>query len=661
MGQMEVESAGFERLEENLNYSGRRLLQVFPGRNGINTPEEANAIAQGGPEAVANAIYGGEWGREHLGNTEPGDGWRFHGRGYVQLTGRENYTRAALELGINLIDNPELIAERDTAASIALQYWSDRVVANGHQLNVREATRGINGGYTHLPERRAAVARWEQALTPEVMMGLARGEALLPPAAGQRIGDATVLRVQQNLNILGIHDDRGHELVVDGNRGGPNSRTNQAIAAFQRQLGLEGQMSNAELLSATQAALNARRQANSEQTLPGVPLDPRPQQSAPTPQPWRTQTSSPAAPASLPPLSVSQTLEPGDRGAAVLALQAHLRVVGATDRDGNAIAPDRDYGPRTREAVEQFQLWTGRPTTGIADPDTLGALQEHARFAARQQAQGIAPGAHLADNLKPAAGDPADAAEVGTLQARTASQDPAALEQGRTVAVQAGLIQLGYQHRIGQPLNLNGVNDEATRQAVAVFQTERNLPVTGQIDSDSATQQALQLALDAREQAALAQVKERPGEPTRASPARTPDHPDHPDHALLEQLRGLVRGLDRQAGKGWDESSERLSASALLMARQRGFTDQDELQLAFNRPTDKHAAGELLHLARTGPHASVDPAADRAHMSAAEALSKPAPERYQQLQDIAQQQQELERRQALARSSEEPSRGGSVR
>ncbi|WP_208588510.1 peptidoglycan-binding domain-containing protein [Xanthomonas fragariae] len=109
------------------------------------------------------------------------------------------------------------------------------------------------------------------------------------------------------------------------------------------------------------------------------------------------------------PLTTTQPLEPGDRGAAVHALQQHLQTIGATDRDGNAIKDDRHYGPRTQQAVENFQLWTGRNTTGIADPGTLEALQTHAQFATRQKAQDLAPGRHLADHAQPASSHLADA------------------------------------------------------------------------------------------------------------------------------------------------------------------------------------------------------------------------------------------------------------
>src|ERR1700722_18014116 len=75
MGQMQVESGDFASLNENLNYSGERLLKVFPGRNGLDSIEQADRITAGGPKAVANAIYGGDWGATNLGNTEPGDAW----------------------------------------------------------------------------------------------------------------------------------------------------------------------------------------------------------------------------------------------------------------------------------------------------------------------------------------------------------------------------------------------------------------------------------------------------------------------------------------------------------------------------------------------------------------------------------------------------------
>ncbi|UZW63078.1 XVIPCD domain-containing protein [Lysobacter enzymogenes] len=248
MGQMQVESGNFRSMHENLNYSGERLLEVFPGRNGMDTRAEADAVARGGQQGIANAIYGGNWGRENLGNTEQGDGWRFHGRGYVQLTGRDNYERVQRETGLDVVGNPDLASNRENAANIAVHYWQGRVVARGHQDDVRAATHDINGGYNHLPERRAAVTQWQGMLTPEVMQGLARGEVNLPaqgranrdPMADGVLklnerGDA-VERMQEQLKQLGYRDARGNELNPDGHFGG---RTDEALRQFQRDQGIK--------------------------------------------------------------------------------------------------------------------------------------------------------------------------------------------------------------------------------------------------------------------------------------------------------------------------------------------------------------------------------------------------------------------------------------
>ena len=176
MGQMEVESGRFGRLEESFAYDGERLMEVFTGRNGMDTREQAEEIAGRGPEGIANALYGGRWGERNLGNTEEGDGWRFRGRGFVQLTGRANYAHAAGELGVDIVGNPDIVGERDFAADATIHYWRERVASHGAQLDPDAATPHINSGRLHAQERRESAARWQEALTPEVMQELERGE-----------------------------------------------------------------------------------------------------------------------------------------------------------------------------------------------------------------------------------------------------------------------------------------------------------------------------------------------------------------------------------------------------------------------------------------------------------------------------------------------------
>ena len=158
LAQCHVESGGFNRIEENMGYSAKRLVQVFPGRNGL-TPAIAKNIAAQGPRAVANFVYGGKWGRENLGNIHPDDGWDFRGRGLIQTTGRDNYRATSMGMfgDLRLLDDPDLLLLPEHAASRAAYFWYSRRL-NGVE-DVREVTTRINGGLLELDKRRAQTSR----------------------------------------------------------------------------------------------------------------------------------------------------------------------------------------------------------------------------------------------------------------------------------------------------------------------------------------------------------------------------------------------------------------------------------------------------------------------------------------------------------------------
>lgn len=89
-----------------------------------------------------------------LGNTQPGDGAKFKGRGYIQLTGRDNYTRFGKKIGVDLVSNPELAARPDIAIKIAAAFWESKGLNSlADKGNLREITRRINGGYNGLADR----------------------------------------------------------------------------------------------------------------------------------------------------------------------------------------------------------------------------------------------------------------------------------------------------------------------------------------------------------------------------------------------------------------------------------------------------------------------------------------------------------------------------
>lgn len=119
MAQAAHESGELKRLEENLNYSAQRLVQVWPRRF---TRQEAAAYARQ-PERIANRAYAGRMGN---GNEASGDGWRYRGRGIFQLTGRDNYRRAASALGLGLLADPDQLLQPINAARSAGWFWFDR-------------------------------------------------------------------------------------------------------------------------------------------------------------------------------------------------------------------------------------------------------------------------------------------------------------------------------------------------------------------------------------------------------------------------------------------------------------------------------------------------------------------------------------------------------
>lgn len=139
LAQMDHESGGFKRLSENLNYSAEGLLKTFPKY--YKTLDQAKADARN-PEAIANRVYGGR-----LGNTAAGDGYKYRGRGFVQLTGKANYAEASKALGIDLVNNPELAADPANAAKISTWFWKrSGAGAAAREGDLKASRKRINGG-----------------------------------------------------------------------------------------------------------------------------------------------------------------------------------------------------------------------------------------------------------------------------------------------------------------------------------------------------------------------------------------------------------------------------------------------------------------------------------------------------------------------------------
>lgn len=159
LAQISVESGQLRATVENLNYSAARLMVVWPRR--FPTLEAATPYANA-PEALANNVYANRLGN---GNAASGDGWRFRGRGLMQVTGRSNYRAVGFEA------NPEALAEPATAADTAAAWWDNAALnTNAATELARPAfnviSRRVNGGDHGSQERWDAYRRALTALRP---------------------------------------------------------------------------------------------------------------------------------------------------------------------------------------------------------------------------------------------------------------------------------------------------------------------------------------------------------------------------------------------------------------------------------------------------------------------------------------------------------------
>lgn len=168
LAQTGYESSAFSRLTENLNYStALRLTKVWPKRfstEAMAAPYVAN------PQKLANFVYANRMGN---GDVASGDGFRYRGRGIIQVTGRSNYQSASKELALDLVANPDLLAQPANAAMSAAWFWAshglnalaDDRTPDDDLEDFAEITRRINGGTVGLKDRLALFNQIKAALT----------------------------------------------------------------------------------------------------------------------------------------------------------------------------------------------------------------------------------------------------------------------------------------------------------------------------------------------------------------------------------------------------------------------------------------------------------------------------------------------------------------
>lgn len=152
------ESTGFTARVENLNYTEAAQIQKT-WKTRFPTPASAEVFVRR-PAALANSVY-----RGRNGNTEPDDGWRYRGRGYIQITGRGNYAEVGKLLGWPLIEKPQLAEDPAGALATATAYWRLNNLNRFADLNdFSGLTKAINGGLNGLAERRTMLNLARKAL-----------------------------------------------------------------------------------------------------------------------------------------------------------------------------------------------------------------------------------------------------------------------------------------------------------------------------------------------------------------------------------------------------------------------------------------------------------------------------------------------------------------
>jgi putative chitinase len=144
--QLEHES-NLKPIAENLNYGASGLIRVF---RKYFTDLEAIQFANQ-PQIIANRVYANRMGN---GNEKSGDGWKYRGRGFIQITGFDNYKQLSKDTGIDFVSNPDLLLEEVNSMISALWFWNK---ANLNKLadknDLKGITKRINGGYNGLAHR----------------------------------------------------------------------------------------------------------------------------------------------------------------------------------------------------------------------------------------------------------------------------------------------------------------------------------------------------------------------------------------------------------------------------------------------------------------------------------------------------------------------------
>ncbi|WOS40629.1 peptidoglycan-binding protein [Xanthomonas rydalmerensis] len=437
MAQVGHESGGLSRLEESFNYTkgiGQITANVRSAlREGPEALESARIEAlRGRPERLGELMYGN---RRDLGNDQPGDGYLYHGRGYMQLTGKAQYSAAGEALGLDLVNRPELASQPENASRIATWYWQQKVPEE-QRNSARDAGAAINGANppNGLADRERRFEHWQRTLTPELMQNLATGrlgEAVAAPTQGHRPATANAggshSNFQQTMERMlpsqgkvdphitghyGEHRARGPHGGTDFNYEGGQTGINRqhptvhapisgTVTFSGGQYGTvkirDAQGNSHEILHLDSRSVkegDTVRAGDAIGTMGGRGPNGANQYAqhvhyqmhdangkAVSPETWWNRGQQVDAHGRDQAQHGNGTLRQGDHGQEVRELQQHLNRLGIRDAQGRPLAEDGRFGDNTHEAVTALQKQRGLTQDGIVGRDTRAGL------AAAEQAQ----------------------------------------------------------------------------------------------------------------------------------------------------------------------------------------------------------------------------------------------------------------------------------
>jgi uncharacterized protein (TIGR02594 family) len=472
LAQILHESGGLTLEHESMNYGAERLLQIFgAGRHSAAiTPAEAQRLARD-ERGIAERVYGLGNPRkaQELSNTNPGDGFKYRGRGLMQTTGRCNYRRIGQACGVDFEANPDLVFSAQYALKPALAEWSEaglNVYADNN--DILAISRAINCGSPKskaIPNGMQDRATWFATVRPLVDHIDFRTETVA--ATNSTITKPTSEPRSEISSQFAITDLLGEQILRMGDEGPLVRIVQLALARLGYPLRGSGSFAGKTLSAAKNFQEAHDLEVDGEigketaQAIDRVLAE-------------RNSTTAPSAP-TIGGLVRDRSLHIGDAGPIVQAVQLALA------RLGHPLKGTGNYGAATEQAIRDFQKQHALEVDGEVGPKVAAAIDRALDALMRPAAPLPQADPTRAPSVADSPATVAQPATFGLLADMVGNNVLGLGDQGSVViALQRALAKLGYA------LKGTGYFGGATEAAVTDFQEQRGLEVDGEVGAETA-------------------------------------------------------------------------------------------------------------------------------------------------------------------------------